>query len=216
MIADAELRWGYTLADVQRVARSAAATTRAMAGDYDERYAEAFGAAAEHLYAAEHWIPEHQLFRAAQDALFEQSRKDRSYRGCAYKHGVGWAESGTGPRFTTYWTDVNGNSPSPENGIVERMALAQILPTLTPRQREVIGALAAFDDHSAARKALGGISCYGQHVSNARRRFLALWHEGEAPSRPWGTDRRGEGTNLTRVFRTRRHARYVDESGAAQ
>lgn len=211
MSADTELRWGYTLADVQRVARSAAATTRAMAGDYDERYAEAFGAAAERLYAAEHWIPEHQLFRAAQDALFEQSRKDRSYRGCAYKHGSGWGENGTGPRFTTYWTDVNRTTPSPENRIVERTALAQILPTLTPRQREVIGALAAFDDHAAAREALGGLSCYAQHVSNARRRFLELWHEGEAPSRPWGTDRRGAATDLVKVFRTRRHRERTGE-----
>lgn len=201
---DDGLRWGYSLVDLQRVGRSAAATTRAMAGDYDDRYAEAFGAAAEALYAAEDWIPEHVLFRAAQDALRDQSRKDRSYRGCAYRHGEGWGESGTGPRFATYWTDVHRPTGSPENGIVERLALEQILPTLTPRQREVIGALAAFDDHAAASSALGDLSCFATHLSNARRRFLALWHEGEPPSKPWGTDRRGESTDLSKTLRVRR------------
>lgn len=204
MSADTELRWGYTLADLQRVAGSAAATTRAMAGDYDDRYAEAFGAAAERLYEAEHWIPEHKLFQAAQDALWNQSRKDRSYRGCAYRHGEGWDASGTGPHFVTYWSDVSRVTPSPENGIVERIALEQILPTLTPKQREVVGALAAFDDHPAAQAALGGLTSYATHLAAGRKRFLAYWHEGEIPSRPWGTDRRGGTTRLTTVMRKRR------------
>lgn len=202
-----ELRWGYTLDDLQRVARSAAATTRAMAGDYDDRYAEAFSGAAEALYAAEHWVPEHRLFRGAQDALFEMSRKDRSYQGCAYRHGEGWGEAGSGPNFVRYWMDVTATTPSPEGRIVAHMALAQILPALTARQREVIGALAAFDDHRAARQALGGLSCFGTHLANARRRFLALWHEGEVPSKPWGTDRRGSRRRTgTAIVRKRRQA----------
>jgi hypothetical protein len=197
------LRYGYTLSDLQRVARSAAATTRAMAGDYDDRYAEAFSGAAEALYAAEHWIPEHKLWNAARDALFEMSRKDRSYHGCAFKHSEGWQESGTGPRYVTYWTEINRSTPSPENGIIERLALEQILPTLTDRQREVVGALAAFDDHEQARQALGMGKVYVNHLSNARTRFLTLWHEGEAPSRPWGTDRRGN-TRLGVVLKRRK------------
>lgn len=202
---DDGLRWGYTLADLERVGRSAAATTRAMAGDYEDRYAEAFGAAAEALYSAGSWIPEHVLFRAAQDALFDQGRKERSYRGCAYKHGEGWGENSSGPRFVTYWSNVHRVTGSPEDGIVERLALGQILPTLTARQQEVIGALAAFDDHATARAALGDLSCYATHVANARKRFLALWHEGETPSRPWGTDRRGVGdVDLAKTLRVRR------------
>ncbi|RKR92825.1 hypothetical protein BDK92_7307 [Micromonospora pisi] len=208
MNTDTELRWGYTLADLQRVARSAAATTRAMAGDYDDRYAEAFGAAAERLYEAEHWIPEHKLFQAAQDSLWTENRKTLSYRGAAYRNDEGWGESGTGPNFVTYWTDVTRVTPSPENHIVDRLALAQILPTLTERQREVIGALAAFDDHALARAALGDLSCYATHLANARRRFLSYWHEGEVPSRPWGTDRRGaNASRLVTVMRKRKGSR---------
>lgn len=205
MSADAELRHGYTLGDLQRVARSAAVTTRAMAGDYDDRYGEAFAAAAEALYAAEQWPAEYVLFRAAQDALRDESRKNRSYRGCAYRH-EGWLENGTGPNFVRYWSDVTAVTPSPEGRVVERLALAQILPMLTPRQREVVAALAAFDDHGAARDALGGLDCYATHLTNARRRFLAWWHEGEVPSRPWGTDRRGSKSRLRSVMRRRSKA----------
>jgi hypothetical protein len=214
MSTDTELRWGYTLADVQRVARSAAATTRAMAGDYDDRYAEAFGAAAERLYEAGHWIPEHKLFQAAQDALWNTSRKDRSYRGAAYRHGQGWDDNGTGHRYSVYWSDVTRHTPSPEARIVEHVALGQILPLLTPRQREVVAALAAFDDHAQAQAALGGLSSYATHLAAARKRFLAAWHEGEIPSRPWGTDRRGQaGSRLTTVLRVRRRAAVMKAEG---
>jgi hypothetical protein len=200
-----DLRWGYTLDDLQRVARSAAATTRAMAGDYDDRYAEAFSGAATALYEAEHWIPEHKLWRGAQDALFEMSRKDRSYHGVPDRHywGEGFGEAGSAPRFVMFWESVTAPTPSPEARIVDRMALEQILPMLTDRQREILGALAAFDDHARAREALGVGKVYLTHLSNARRRFLALWHEGEVPSKPWGTDRRGDsrrtGTAIVRL-----------------
>ncbi|MBV9448441.1 MAG: hypothetical protein JO345_21360 [Streptosporangiaceae bacterium] len=37
-------------------------------------------------------------------------------------------------------------------------------------------------------------------MSRARREFLALWHEGETPSRPWVRDRRaGPGTDMHTV-----------------
>lgn len=213
MSADVELRFGYTLADLQRVARGAAATTRAMAGDYDDRYAEAFGAAAERLYEAEHWIPEHQLFRAAQDALWEQSRKDRSYHGCAYRHGEGWGENGSGPNFVRYWSGVGAPTPSPENRVLERLALEQILPTLRPGWLEALAALAALGDHAAAQAALGLTQgCYSTRVSYGRRAFLALWHEGEEPSKPWGIDRRGAVRNATAIIR-RRQAKARDTRG---
>jgi len=49
---------------------------------------------------------------------------------------------------------------------------------------------------------------YNSQLSYARRVFLALWHEHETPSRPWGHDRRSR-THITprdtaRIMRQRR------------
>lgn len=207
MSTDIELRWGYTLDDLQRVARGAAATMRAMAGDYDDRYGEAFAAAATALYGSEHWIPEHDLFRAARDALCLENRKLQQFRGCASLPDGTRGANGTGPNYVRYWRDITAPTPSPEVRIVERLALEQILPTLTRRQREVIGALAALDDHRAAWEALGfSKDLWAVHLSGARRRFLEAWHEGEVPSRPWGSDRRGGRSSLRSVMRQRAKA----------
>jgi hypothetical protein len=35
------------------------------------------------------------------------------------------------------------------------------------------------------------VSTYQSHLSEARRAFYALWHEGEQPSRLWAHDFRG-------------------------
>ncbi|GLU46538.1 hypothetical protein [Nocardiopsis ansamitocini] len=40
---------------------------------------------------------------------------------------------------------------------------------------------------------------YYSLVSRARKAFLALWHEGETPSRPWGNDVRGKGPRAKNV-----------------
>jgi hypothetical protein len=200
---DASLKWGLRLSDLERVARRAAWNTRAGAAQFDDRYAVAFGAAVEFLYAAEQPVPEALLYRAAQDGLFRESDKVRSYAGIGWRPDEGYGESGAAPRFVMYWADQNLPTPSPENGVVERMALAQILPTLPPKQLQAVLALAATGSHQAAKEALGNPSWYGRYLSLARRHILALWHEGEEPSRVWGIDRRGSRPVRDRLRNTR-------------
>lgn len=49
----------------------------------------------------------------------------------------------------------------------------------------------AIDDYQAAAAALDITpATFNVLVSRARKRFLTLWHDGERPSRVWGTDRR--------------------------
>ncbi len=179
------LRFGYTLDDLQRIARRAAINTRALAGDFHDRYQEAFSATAEALYAAEHWLPEHDLFYAAQNILLHYANKSRNFYGRAWIDGWGYGGLASAPRFAQYWGGFAQTVPSHESRVVERMAVTQILPALSPRQRQVIDALAVTDgDLDAAAKLLGlSYSLVTVHAANARRAAAALWLEGETPVR---------------------------------
>ena len=65
------------------------------------------------------------------------------------------------------------------------------MSTLAEVERSTLLALAITGDYKQAA-ALLDMSYHTFHtsLSRARRKFLALWHEGETPSRMWGRDRR--------------------------
>lgn len=111
--------------------------------------------------------------------------------------------------FERYWLDVAAPADSPEEKVTERLALAQIWPCLRPVNREALAALAAHEDYQRAAESLGiSYKAFKSRISEGRREFLALWHDGEKPSRPWIRDRRaGPGTDmhtLTYFLRSRR------------
>lgn len=209
-----ELRFGYTLADLHNLARRAVSAAGPMASDAADRYAEARSAMAVTLYEADRQPADHDLVRAGRDAIWALMTAVRHHHGY-YQDTVngGFGPTGSSPRFQMYWRTAAGHEYSHEERIVNRLALAQILPTLTPRQRQVITALAEFDDHEPARSALGmNPSLYSVTLSGARRRFLGMWHQGEAPSRPWGLDRRArcayqQRNRMTAVYLKRRSGR---------
>lgn len=211
-----EIRYGFTLADLQRIATAATRNTRSMFGDFAERYAEAYGAMVEHLYASPEPLAEHDLYWAAQDSLRIQAGKDRSHRGIVRYEGGGTSEPGAAPHFAIFW-DAHRYEPSHEDRVVDRIALYQVLPTLTPQQRQVIGALAAFDDHEPARQALGDMApaSYRQALSKGRTRFFAYWHEGETPRGTWAPDRRGTGDLRTALRHRRAKAAHRSRQAAA-
>lgn len=210
--ADIELRYGYTLGDLDRIARGAAKRTRAAVGTVAERHDIARYGAVEALYASDGPIAEPLLFRAAVAALWAESKNSRHLEGRRWiddHTGTGFGAIGSMPNFVRYWGDANRATPSPEARVVDRMTLAQILPTLTPGQRAALVALAVHDDYALAAEALGlAYSTFVSRVSVARERFLALWHEGEQPSKPWGRDRRGvNGRPPQRSFHSVMHKR---------
>lgn len=197
------LRWGYVLADLERAARMAASTTRGLVGDFTDRYDEAFSAAAEYLYAAEEWMPERDLFRAARDALQIERDSLKSLHGAKWRADTGLTAF-SAPMFVRYWHAAP--APSPEHRVVERVALAQIWPALTPRQQEAVATLAAFGNQTDARAAFGS-STFRNRLMLARRRFLELWHEGEKPSGVWARDRHATTRTLQqRLAQRRRYA----------
>jgi hypothetical protein len=96
------------------------------------------------------------------------------------------------PSFGLYWDSVARHTASHEDAVIERTALWQIWEQLSACEREALLALAIHDEYATAANALGlQYYTYCARVRRARKRFLELWHEGEAPSRPWGRDRRG-------------------------
>ncbi|MER5696054.1 hypothetical protein ACWDBO_30160 [Streptomyces mirabilis] len=194
---------GYTLDDLHHLSRHVVHSDRwYTAADIEDRYDTAWHAIVEHLLTATEPPTRRDLFQAGLRGSDQSVRQHQQAHG--YNHHQPGA--GTRPRFERYWTTTAAHTPSPEDRVVDRRALAQIWPRLTPRQQQALTALAATDDYQQAA-ALLQVTPGTFHVliSKARQRFLALWHEGEQASRIWGTDRRvGSRTDTTPAATKRR------------
>ena len=218
MNADLPVRHGYTIGDLHGIARLAVHTAGAMAGDWRERYDTAFSAIAEALCAAPWWPTRPALVQAGQLAIYKAVNDMQQAHGY-YRRKTDGARHGaaSSPAFLTFWWDLSGArlAGSPEHAVVERLTLAAVLPRLTPGQRDALAALAVHDDYQTAADSLGMTAVgFKSQISNARRRFLALWHEGETPSTVWGCDRRAGskagsrrvGSTMSGTIRRRRRA----------
>lgn len=189
-----ELRHGYTFAQLDRIAALATNTGRALVMHYQDRRDEAWSAIVEHLYATDDSPSHHELVEVGRKAIYDLIRSERREQGFYKEHTLGTAAGpGSSPKFQQFWEHLVQPAPSPEGVLVERLALAQILPGLTPAQRDAITALAVSDRYEVAAALLGmKPTTFRSHVARGRNRFLALWHEGEIPSKAWGTDRRAD------------------------
>lgn len=185
MTGSTAVRQGYTFDDLDHMTRTAVLRDYSPAiwwtSNMDDRYNLAWCAIAEHLAFAEETPARQELIQVGAAAL------TRSVNSIRRDYGL----RDNARAFNVYWLDLGMPSGSPERAIVERAALSQIWPLLTRRHREVFEALATFDNHTLAAQSLGMEQrVFSKTLSNARRQFLGLWHEGEEPSRPWGNDRR--------------------------
>ena len=183
------LRFGYTLTELDDIAATAAATVHHRSHlNRDIRVQAAWEAITTHLYATDQAPTRHTLLTLAWTAIRHEARADCAFRG--WQPGY---HATTRPGFERYWALAANPHPSPEAAVVDRLALAQIWPRLRPRHRQLLLALAAHDDYTQAAQAVGlKYHSYLSALSRARRAFLALWHEHETPSRPWGHDVRGK------------------------
>jgi hypothetical protein len=203
--ADALLRHDYTLGGVETLARHAVMGNRQYwsGGNRLDQHEVARFAILEALYAAEEQPQPADLLHAAQRALSRD--KETEMR----THGIPVSSRETGERFATYWLSdrVTG---SPEGGVVEAMALQQIFPILPVNHQQALLALAATGDQRAAAELMGvGVNTFYTWIQRGRAAFRVLWHEGEAPSKPWGRDCRSTSTRhgASAMSKLRRRAR---------
>lgn len=181
-----DLTHGYTLHDLHQLTRAAVLADRSGAMPYPDRWDTAWSAIATALYEAEYWPRRSTLIQAGWTAIYRDVRD--GYRHAGYRDRDWYSGYATAPRFVQFWWNPHFDFA---DDLVDRVAAKQIVAGLPEYQREALYALAALDDYRAAADHLGlKYSTLTQRLSAARRRFLRLWHEGETPSRPCGTDRR--------------------------
>ena len=186
-----EIAHGYTLADIHSMARLAVHTAWGCASvDWFERYELAYSAIAEALCSPT--VSDRDLVRIGRVAIQSDIASTRSAHGY-YKHKTIGAEAGPGssPAFWKYWGDLGSRFGSPEDSVVERIALKQIFSQLSPREQQALVALAASENYRDAARLMGVEQpTFRSLIRRGRLKFYALWHEGETASKPWRPDRR--------------------------
>jgi hypothetical protein len=181
------LLWGYTIRDIDRAARAAVVADRSRGMDQHTAYDIAWEGIVTALCEAEqapHW---NDLVNAGWQAIYTEVRQGNRMRGIP--EAVRGFDAASIPRFVRYW----GSTPTPshEERIVERRALAEILPALTDVQQSALAALAARGDYQAAADLLDiDYKALVARVNAGRRRFLAAWFQHETPPKTRRTDRR--------------------------
>lgn len=195
-----ELAWGYTLADVTRIANAAAAKNAAFAAaDFGELAWHAQAAVVDHLLDAETQPTRHDLAYTGKAAVWTAIREARQAHG--YRNRDPWEGYGSAPRFATYWRPVGGEGH--EDRVTDRLAVTQVLATLRDADRHVLLVAAAYDDPDDAAAATGrGLRTWLAALGRARLAAHTAWHAPETPA----------ATGLRRLDR-RRHRGQVAPCG---
>jgi hypothetical protein len=218
---DPTLRHGYTLTRLDELARTAVFRSYWRFISVQEQFDIARSAIAEGIYAAaEMPTPDHLVRLGVKAIRAHVSDLENTWGVYLTGHG-GNLEPGTRKaRFEKVWTSLAGPTPSHEDRIVDVTALRQIWPRLTPTHQAVLLALATYGDYDRAATALGKrYHNFVSHIHNARKEFLRLWHEGEAPSGMWGRDQRRlsgpreRSITALRIRRARQHQRRRTATG---
>jgi len=180
--ADLEVRHGYTIGDLDSVAAIAVAADRLMAMDWSERRNIAWSAIAEHLCAAKAPPRRQELIRVGWQAIYRHVRDGLRQRGYADGN-RDYGRGPTMPRFTQYW-EYTRVTPSHEDSIVDRIAAAQVMATITGRNRDAVIALAVHGDYQRAADSLGiNYRALVARLGAARQQWMRRWHEEETPRR---------------------------------
>jgi hypothetical protein len=173
---------GWTLDKIDNAARYSLARLRGFtARDTTDAYDAAWHAICELILTSPLAPSWQDLARAGMDAARDLAREEMRQHGYRdYGSTSAWGP-GSAPKWVKYWNNP-AHASSPEEIVTDRLAVAQIWPRLTPRQREALEALAAYEDHQDAARAMGiTVKTFGVTIASARRRFAALWHEGTEP-----------------------------------
>jgi hypothetical protein len=187
------VRHGYTMADIDGIARSAFVADRSMASDADTRYSVAWSAVAEALCAAQDRPSRQDLVRVGWQAIYAEVREMRHTYG--QQRDDPNAPVASMPKAQQYWftppVDTAGDR-------LERIAVHQIMATLGEPYRDAVIALAVHEDYKRAAEALGiKYSTLTVRLTTARKKFRRHWFAPEAAPAIKGTDRRAESHSAT-------------------
>ena len=179
MSARAEVRHGYTLADLTGIARGAAGANKWLVSDFMVRFEAAWDAITEELLTSDEAPTPQELARIGKGAVSRQLLKDH-----CHTYGIAdrdlTAGIGSAPKFAAYWFEPPRTPP--DEAVCERVALGQVLAALSPRSRQVLVTLAAAGDYRPAAELLGiPYSSFNAYMSIARREWNALWLAPETP-----------------------------------
>lgn len=187
-----EIRHGYTLRDIDRIARAACTADRTLASDVTVRYDTAWSAIAEALCAADEPPLREDLVRVGWQAIYKDIKAVRRLYGVDSSGRSG--EVASAPRFVAYWTRIPRDDG---NSIIEKIAVWQILATLWDVELAAVQALATHDDYQAAADSLGiTYIALVRNLNAARRRFKRRWYAPDGAPSIRSTDRR-VGSRLT-------------------
>ncbi|WP_181785458.1 hypothetical protein [Streptomyces phytophilus] len=197
---DVSLRFGFTLAQINRMAMYAVHRHR---GNHfahiDERFDIAWSAMVEFIYASETRPEPNEVIGAGWRALSEDIEKVRRAHGLDPRYKIEGVRAG----FQSYWNAFSSSTQSHEERVVERRALWEIWQVMHPFHRKVLGTVAAHGgDYNRAAASLGkSREQFKYHLGEARRSFLELWHQGETPSRMWAHhSQHGEGYSPVKIM----------------
>jgi len=181
-----ELKWGYTTDSIGHAARRAVALA-GVPGDPAAWFDLAHQEICIELYTTDERPTFWYLVDVGRDAIWAEQRHHRRHHGYADRDYTNGPESAA--RFCKYW--ARQPAASPEDNMIDRIAVLQIMPRLSHAQRNALLALSVWDDYQLAADALE-VSGKGfcSLVAKGRKRFFQLWHEHETPSRSWRRDRR--------------------------
>ncbi|MFD5656960.1 hypothetical protein [Streptomyces hirsutus] len=177
---------GYTIHDLDRIARTACAADRTLASDMHGRYDTAWSAIAEALCTADEPPHRETLVRVGLRAIYEEIRLCRRMYGVDTTPRSGAVASA--PRFRAYWTS---RPDTIADHIIERLAIHQVVAALTPARQQAVIALAVHDDYQAAADVLE--VSYGtltRRVKDGRDQARRLWYAPETAPATRGRDRR--------------------------
>ena len=176
----ATVAWGYTMADIERLARRVANGSKSFgvgAICSNDRREEAWCGIVERLYSATEYPAPAVLLEAGREAVSKQlSARDQS-------HGLrSDGEGGHGPGFMKYWRTVSSSSDDFTDGLAERLALPQVLALLTDVEYEAIMARAAHATLEQGAAALGiPTRTLRKRLDRARTKVTAAWLAPETP-----------------------------------
>lgn len=219
----AEVRWGYTMDDIDRLARRVFNRTRhSYLFDHIDHIGAAWFGIAECLFDSVEKPSEADLMAAGISRVGSESSANRQFYGIRED-----MPNKQGPRFAAYWRHEPRDDFT--DRIADRESLPRVLSVLNTNLYEAIITLATFGNMSEAAKALDiGDKAFEHRIKRARTLMIEAWFAPEHPanhgngygdtcrrghSRAEHSYRNDRGTNVCRVCqRAAQRRRYYRQT----